>query len=243
MGPRHPTDPDLRPWACRAACVRRRWPDRDVAKRRDVPRAADHGDALEAVADRSADGLAHVRLASLLADRRGRGAAPDRSHRLGDGGERRRAVAAVLDDVLPPPLRIGIAGGTRPARRMGRPAGRTGGVEQAVVVGVAGEDVGQREVDRPQRRAVLDGPAERAPLRAELGEREERRGRGSSSTHPSSATGGCSSGWPTQRAPVAQSAGSSTSTASGRQASSAASTERADPGPWWRMPNRLDAHR
>ena len=70
--------------------------------------------------------------------------AANRRHRRGDGGERRGAVAAVLDDVLPPAL------GIRLARRRGECTDRiergvVGRILRAVIVA---ERPGHRDVDR-----------------------------------------------------------------------------------------------
>ena len=85
-----------------------------------VPRTAHDRDGFVPVLERAPDRSPHVGLATLLPSRRHR-ARPCGDHRLGDRVERGRAVATVFDHVLPPPLRVGIAGGrSQLAQRVGR---------------------------------------------------------------------------------------------------------------------------
>ena len=122
------------------ARVGRRRRQRLDVERRHVPRAADDGDRARGrrpSARRGSPGACAPRAAPR--DATGRAAAAHRGHRLGDGVERRRAVAAVLDHVLPPALGVGIAGGggeraERIDRRRARPIGSI-----AVVVAVGGQ--------------------------------------------------------------------------------------------------------
>ena len=89
-------------------------------QRRNVPRTADDGDRLVAVLERLAQRTPHVRLALLLRHRRDESLAGGRD-RLGNRFEGRCAVAAVLDDVLPPAFGVGIARGRGEiADRIGR---------------------------------------------------------------------------------------------------------------------------
>ena len=93
-------------------------------------------------------------------------------HRVGNGVERRRTVAAVLDDVLPPSFRVGVTG------RRGEFAQRVGrcrlGDERGVVISDRGERDRERQVDRVDLDVVLVGPGDRLPFGAERGERCER---------------------------------------------------------------------
>ncbi len=75
----------------------------------DVPGAADDDDRAGRVLDGGADRTTHVRLALDLAAGRDEAGA-DGGHRVGDGVERGRTVAAVLDHVLPPAFRVGVTG-------------------------------------------------------------------------------------------------------------------------------------
>ena len=177
MGPRHPTHADLHP--CQAAqrvCIgARRW--QRLGQRRHVPGAADDGDALVPFGDRLAQHLSHVGLALRLAERGRIAAAAHGRHRHRHRLERRCTVAAVLDHVVPPTLRIGIAG------RLGQGRERITDCHRIVWFGqgefcfcVAGPGQGllHRQVHRPHHDVVLMGPGEGLPLRAELGERQER---------------------------------------------------------------------
>ena len=99
-----------------------------------VPGAADDDDALAALALGGPDRAPHVRLAQQLARRVVGPRRAQLAHRLLDGGERGRGAVAQLDDVLPPALRVRVAGGggergegvaarpARPAARRGRAA-------------------------------------------------------------------------------------------------------------------------
>ena len=139
MRPRHPAQPDLHPrQAAQRLGVDRGRRER-FGQRGHVPRAAHHGDPFVPVGDRPADHLAHVRLALGLAQCRRRAPAADRGHRLGHRIERRRAVAAVLDDVVPPALGVGIAGGR----------------------GQRGQRIAQLAIDNVQLFVVVTGRGER----------------------------------------------------------------------------------
>ncbi len=89
-------------------------------ERRNVPGPAHDRDGVVPVLQRPSDRPSHVRLAPFLARRRDR-PVPCCRHRFGDGIEGRRAVAPMLDDVLPPTLGIGVArSGGQLAERVGR---------------------------------------------------------------------------------------------------------------------------
>ena len=142
------------------------------SQRRDVPRPAHHGDPAEPVGDAARPALGAC--APPAAARRRPGAAcRSRTAAIAsaDRGEGRRAVAAVLDDVVPPALGVGVAGrgGERAERVDAAVAARP-----TVVARPASEQRG-REVDRPHRAAVRERPADRLPLRAERGERARTR--------------------------------------------------------------------
>ena len=86
------------------------------AERRGVPGAADHGHPLGRLRG-LAERLAHRGLAALLGELcllgdRTELRRPQLRHRLGERVER-IAVSARLDDILPPPLRVVVAGGAR----------------------------------------------------------------------------------------------------------------------------------
>src|SRR5262249_51417918 len=86
---------------------------RAAGEDRRVPGAAHRGDRSEALLLDGADGAAHPGLAQrLLAARGGRGggAAP-RRHRLEDAVEDAARIAALLDEPLPPPFAVAVAGG------------------------------------------------------------------------------------------------------------------------------------
>ena len=117
-----------------------------------MPCAADHDDLLVTGSPSGADGTPHVGFALHLGGRRNEAVAGD-GHRLGDGIERRRPVAAMLDDVLPPALRVGVTGGGgEVADRIGR-RGLAHQVDRRL--GWSGERHGEREVDgvAPERRS------------------------------------------------------------------------------------------
>ena len=141
---------------------RRERPVGRARQRRHVPRPADHGDGRRAGLRHAAHDLAHVRLSPVVDARATVVAAPfgrDRlahgRHRVGhrgEGVERRHGSsfgpAAVLDHVLPPSLRIVVAGGMgEPADGVDR-AARLGPVV-ACLVAAHRHRVGERQVDRP----------------------------------------------------------------------------------------------
>ena len=170
IGPGHPGDGGL--GSVRPSC-RRLAQDGSVGagrcrvriERRHVPRPANNrrgGCTGQGAADRRA----HVRLAHGLARRR-RLTAAYRRHRRGNGGERRSTVAAVLDDVLPPALGIGLAG------RQGEGTDRVEDGVWCPATDVVGEHPGHRHVDRGDGDATGVGPARRLPLGTEVGQRPE----------------------------------------------------------------------
>ncbi len=172
MGPRHPRHGDLH---LRLAAQQRRvglvGGQRRI-ERRDVPRPA-HDGHRGAGGQRGAHPPTHVGLAPGI-ERRRRGALAHRGHRLADRVEHRLAVAAVLDEVLPPPLGVRLAGrGGEVAERIDGWAATAPHHRHPVVAGRQRE--GEREVDRLDDHVVLEGPAHRLPLRAEAGERREDR--------------------------------------------------------------------
>ena len=176
MRPRHPADTDLHLGEAAQRVGVDRGSRQGLAERGDVPRTADDGDSLMAIGDRTAQHLAHVRLALRFTRRCGFPATTYRQHRLRHGVERRHAIAAVLDDVVPPALGVGVAGcrrqcSQRIAHRMVRK------LELARAIAFAdrgpGQRDGERQIHRPDRHFVSPGPNERLPLGAELGERQE----------------------------------------------------------------------
>ena len=94
-------------------------------KRGHMPRAADHGDALEAFLFRLPQRFAHVRFAQgfpprlpLAAFASGR-FGPQRSHGFADGVEQFKAVDALLDHMVPPRLAVAVSGGaSEPVERI-----------------------------------------------------------------------------------------------------------------------------
>ncbi len=93
----------------RMLCIGRRRRKR-LGQCRHVPRAAHDRDSLMPVGDRPPQRLAHVRLALRLARRRCIAATAYGGHRCGDRVERRRAIATVLDHVVPPSFGVRVAG-------------------------------------------------------------------------------------------------------------------------------------
>ena len=133
---------------------------------RDVPRAADHRHD-GAASDAASDLLAHVRLAAyVVATRRHTGAYG--SHRVGDRVEDRLTVAAMLDEVVPPPLGIAFATG---CRQLGERVDRRLVASERSL----GERDCQREVNRLQLDAALRRPRGGLPLGAERRQRCEHR--------------------------------------------------------------------
>ena len=109
-----------------------------------MPRATDDGDRRVPVVHGRPDGASHVRLASLLAERRHR-AGTDGRHRIGDRLERDETVAAMLDHVVPPPFGVGLAGrGRQRTEWIDRGAIVERDLVERVVVGPGRERVGQR---------------------------------------------------------------------------------------------------
>jgi hypothetical protein len=156
-----------------------------------VPRAAHHGHVREAFASRGTDAAPHHRLplerqGARLGQRR-----PHRAHRLRDRVEHIAGRAPRLDEAVPEPLTVIVAGGSRELReRVGAHALRDGyGVTRDVdVARILGRCLGpldglahdrevdaRRKVDEPDRGPVLDRPPHRDPLRRERGLRIERR--------------------------------------------------------------------
>ena len=96
-----------------------------LGQRRNMPRAADHGDPAKTILLRLPQTFAHVRLAqvfTLLRRRRplraGRFRA-HRGHRLADGGEQLQAVAPFLNQMIPPAFAVAITGGAaQPVERI-----------------------------------------------------------------------------------------------------------------------------
>ena len=90
-----------------------------------MPRAADHGDALEAFLFRLPQRFAHVRFAQgfpprllLIAFASGR-FGPQRGHGFADGVEQFKAVDALLDHMVPPRLAVAVSGGaSEPVERI-----------------------------------------------------------------------------------------------------------------------------
>ncbi len=138
---------------------------------RDVPRTAHDDDLFVAGAAGGADRSAHVGLALQFPPGRHEAVA-GRGHRVGNGVEGGGAVAAVLDHVLPPSFRIGVA------RRRGefaqRVRGRRFGHERRLVVTRGCERDRERQVDGVHLDVVGVGPTDRLPFGTERGERGER---------------------------------------------------------------------
>jgi len=145
-----------------------------------MPRAADDGDALEALLARCPQALAHVGLALRLAGF-GRGfVAAHLGHRLGHGGEDAGVVAAFLDPAVPPALAVRVAVGTgevveRIASRAAR-CGFLGGFNRRLGFRlVQRQRVRARQVDEPRRDPAPDRPLQRLPLRGKPRKRVEHR--------------------------------------------------------------------
>ncbi len=165
--PRHPRDRDLHPRhpAQQGGVV----PGREGVdvEGRDVPRTGDDGHGAP-FRQRPAHLHPHVRLTSGLSIV-GQRAGAHGGHRLADGTEHRLAVAAMLDEVLPPALGVGLAGGR------GQPGQRVDGGRAAAGLARDRQRDGEWEVDGPHLDPVLGRPRHRLPLRAEHGERGEHR--------------------------------------------------------------------
>ena len=171
MGPRHPGRGDL----CRGQPAQqsvvggdgRRPPD----QRRGVPRTAHHRDPPCPGPLRGPQRLAHVRLA-LQGARVGLGpVGPDRRHRVCDRVER-VAVPAVLDDVLPPTLRVVITGDLREDRDGIRLHGPSALHRRSGVRSIRQQHA-RREVHERHRDLLTGAPGQRLPLRGEHRERPE----------------------------------------------------------------------
>ena len=131
---------------------------------RDVPRSAHHrhhGTPFEGAADL----LTHVRLATHVVATR-RDAGTHGAHGVGHRIKHWFAVTAVLDEVVPPPFRIGIATGRR---QLGEWVNRRPSPGQRSV----GERDGQWEVDGAQLDAASRRPRCGLPLGAERREWSE----------------------------------------------------------------------
>ena len=169
VAPRHPAErrpPGAGRRLGQTGVGRRRRPGR--IERRHVPGPTDHGHrALTGVGECGADGPAHVRLAPGVVVGRARAGA-HRGHRLADGGEGRYAVAAVLHHVVPPAFGVGLA------RRRGQRGERVDPPPHPPIVVARRQRPTGGCVDRSHRPVVGQGPADRLPFRAELGERPER---------------------------------------------------------------------
>ena len=90
-----------------------------------MPRAADHGDTLEAFLFRLPQRFAHVRFAQGFPPRLPFAAfasgrfGPQRGHGFTDGVEQLKAVDALLDHVVPPRLAVAVSGGaSEPVERI-----------------------------------------------------------------------------------------------------------------------------
>ncbi len=151
----------------------------------------------------------------------------------------RRRGAAVLDGVLPPALGVVVPGGGGEHARSGRAgAPHPARARRLVRRGRVRELVGHRAGRRtgPARRAPA--PTGPRPTRARTW-RAGRRGarRGSSTAYTRPATGGRISASASSSTTWSSSGAPSTRTRSGRSSSRACATDRAEPGPWCRMPS------
>src|SRR5699024_463953 len=158
--------------------------------------AADDGDTVVPGAEGGAQDLAHVGLAAFIAHTPGAGLGTDNRHGLLDRGERGGFTAAALfDDVVPPAFGVVVAGGAGEySERVGAGVFRIGVfvrgfLSRALLVGeplargfgtrfrlfrVFGQGVGGGQVAEAHLHAVVDGVAQRHPLRREGRERPER---------------------------------------------------------------------
>ena len=140
-------------------------------ERRRVVGTADDGDSLAAVAHLGADHLAHEGLPpGVVVDLEVSADPPHGLSQVGEVRERRRAT--VLDGVLPPALRVVVAGG----RRQGgdRVDTRPPPPRRPLRL-VIGELVGRGQVGEAGIDAVAERPAQGHPLGGEDGERVEGR--------------------------------------------------------------------
>ena len=133
-----------------------------------MPGAADDRDVLGLLVG-GADRLAHVGLAALLGRVVLGERLAQRAHRLGHGLER-VALAARLDDVLPPALGVPVAGdlGERGQRVRAQAAARL------VLVAARGHLVRRGQVHEAHGHVAVERVADRPPLGREAGERIER---------------------------------------------------------------------
>ena len=124
IGPRRPCRRDLHfGQALEQVVVLLGW--RFRSKRGHMPRAADHGDTLEAFLFRLPQRFAHVRFAQGFPPRLPFAAfasgrfGPQRGHGFTDGVEQLKAVDALLDHVVPPRLAVAVSGGaSEPVERI-----------------------------------------------------------------------------------------------------------------------------
>ena len=187
-------------------------------------------------------GLRRVRLRQL---------GTELGHRLGQHRERRRAVPARLDHVVPPALRVVVARGLGQRGERVVPGERPLGIG---LVGVVGQQVVRHRSaarrGRTGRRARWRPAGRRTrPRRGGAGPRcsachsgentangQNAASPGLSGAYASSATGGTVCSDAAQPITGSASAGPSISTWSGPYASRAATSDRAEPGPWCRIP-------
>jgi hypothetical protein len=128
-----------------------------------VPCSAHDGYAGEAVGHCGANAPSHGGLSSCLAQR-SRSIGTNGGHGrcdLGEGG----VATAMLDDVVPPTFRIILASSGREQRHR---------VDRRTALVVDRERVAQGEIDAAHRNTVFECETDRAPLRAETGERQKR---------------------------------------------------------------------
>ena len=150
-----------------------------------VPGAADDGDAVVPGAEGGAQDLAHVCLAAFGVHVPGPGLGADGRHGLLDRGERGGfTVAALFDGVVPPAFGVAVAGcAGEHSERVGAGVCRVGLLVRALLArgprlprvrGLSGQCVGGGQVAEAHLHAVVDGVAQRHPLRREGRERPER---------------------------------------------------------------------
>ena len=112
---------------------------RQVAQGRDVPSAADDGNAFESLLARRAQLDPHRRFASLLLFfrwRLGVGLGPQRRHQFPNRLEQLVAVLTLLDQMLPPALAVAVTGRFGdPAQRIAAQIGQRGSAVLRIVLG------------------------------------------------------------------------------------------------------------